>query len=86
MPHLWHVYIVRCTDGSLYTGIALDVEARILKHNLGTGAKYVRGRGPVKLVWVQKMKNGTEARKRETEIKGWTKEQKECLLSKSHKI
>ncbi len=81
MPHPWYVYIVRCTDASLYTGIAMDVEARVLKHNLGTGAKYVRGRGPVKLVWVQRMKNGTEARKREAEIKGWTKEKKECLLS-----
>ena len=45
----WFVYIVECQDGSLYTGIAKDVCARIVQHNLGKGAKYTRGRGPVQL-------------------------------------
>ena len=44
----WHVYIVRCADGSLYTGVAIDVRARIATHNAGQGAKYTRGRRPVR--------------------------------------
>ena len=45
----WFLYVVECADGSLYAGITNDVEARITKHNNGTGAKYTRGRGPVVL-------------------------------------
>ena len=81
MP-LWIVYILRCQDGSLYTGITTDLSARLAKHNAGTGAKYTRGRGPVELVWSKKMKTGTEARKREAEIKGWSKAKKEALFSR----
>ena len=50
----WFVYLVKCKDGSLYTGIAKDVAARIAQHNEGKGAKYTRGRGPVRL----QIKNG----------------------------
>ena len=46
----WFVYVVRCRDGTLYTGIARDVVARIAKHNEGKGARYTRGRGPVRLL------------------------------------
>ena len=52
----WHVYIVRCADGSLYTGLTNDLTARIAKHNSGAGAKYTRSRRPVRLVWHQKQK------------------------------
>ena len=45
------IYVLRCADGSLYTGIARDLEARIAAHNRGAGARYTRGRGPVTLVW-----------------------------------
>jgi len=47
----WHVYMVQCIDGSLYTGIATDVNRRVAEHNAGQGARYTRGRGPVTLVY-----------------------------------
>jgi predicted GIY-YIG superfamily endonuclease len=47
----WYVYIVRCSDGTLYTGIAKDINKRMQLHNEGKGAKYTRGRRPVELVW-----------------------------------
>ncbi|MEM7676487.1 MAG: GIY-YIG nuclease family protein [Myxococcota bacterium] len=46
----WHVYVVSCRDGSLYTGIATDVERRLAMHDAGKGARYTRGRGPVRLI------------------------------------
>jgi putative endonuclease len=46
----WFVYVARCADGSLYTGVAVDVDARIECHNAGKGARYTRGRGPVEVV------------------------------------
>jgi putative endonuclease len=49
-PDLWFVYVVRCKDGSFYCGIAKDVKARIAEHNQGKGAKYTRGRGPVRVL------------------------------------
>lgn len=48
----WWVYLVRCADGSLYTGVAVDVAARVERHNAGTGARYTRGRGPVEVLAV----------------------------------
>jgi len=77
----WYVYIVRCRDGTLYTGIAIDVEKRIDKHNSGLGAKYTRSRCPVKLVMTEKCKSENEARKREAEIKGWTRIEKDNFIN-----
>src|SRR5476649_2735328 len=54
IPALHFVYIVRCADGSLYTGYAIDPQARAEAHNLGRGARYTRGRGPVRLVYLEK--------------------------------
>ena len=65
----WHVYILRCADETLYTGIATDVEARVLKHNTGKGAKYTRGRLPVTLVYQEPLPSRGEALKREYAIK-----------------
>ncbi|MDD5463459.1 MAG: GIY-YIG nuclease family protein [Methylococcales bacterium] len=76
----WFVYIVRCRDNSLYTGIALDVQQRIEKHNSGDGAKYTRSRRPVKLVRKEKYATESQARKREAEIKGLTRIEKENLF------
>lgn len=76
----WFVYIVKCRDNSLYTGITLDVVQRIKKHNLGTGAKYTRSRLPVKLVWKEKLVTESRARKREAEIKSWTRLKKLKLI------
>lgn len=75
----WFVYLLRCSDGSLYCGITNDLKARLKKHNDGTGAKYTRGRGPVELVWKKKMKTPTDARKKEAEIKKLKKSEKELL-------
>ncbi|MDD2785934.1 MAG: GIY-YIG nuclease family protein [Patescibacteria group bacterium] len=68
MPN-WFVYIVRCSDDSLYAGISTDVTARVLTHNSGRGAKYTRARRPVNLVWKKRAKNESAARKMEMAIK-----------------
>ena len=65
----WHVYIVRCSDRSLYTGVALDLDARIAQHNAGRGAKYTRGRLPVELVYCEKAPDRAAALRRESAIK-----------------
>jgi predicted GIY-YIG superfamily endonuclease len=80
MKSRWYVYMVRCRDGSLYTGITTDVKKRLLKHNAGTGAKYTRSRGPVKLVWAKAAPSESAARKREAEIKGWKRAEKKSLI------
>jgi putative endonuclease len=76
----WWVYIARCRDGSLYTGISDDVGARIGVHNAGKGARYTRGRGPVKLVYEEKCGDKSGALKREYEIKKLDKAGKEKLV------
>lgn len=78
----WHVYILRCRDGSLYTGISTNVAARIIKHNLGQGAAYTRSRKPVTLAWCKPSKTESSARKREAKIKGWDKKEKEAFLKR----
>lgn len=65
----WHVYIAECADGSLYTGIARDVAARLNQHNEGNGARYTRSRLPVRLVYVEKAADRAVALRREHAIK-----------------
>lgn len=65
----WYVYVLECTDGSLYTGIALDVDRRVEEHNAGKGAKYTRGRGPVRLLGSSGPLEHGDALRREMEIK-----------------
>ena len=77
----WFVYILRCKNGSLYTGMTNNLEARVAKHQAGRGARYTRAFGPVTLVYAQALRTATLARKREAEIKGWTKVDKEKLVS-----
>lgn len=72
----WYVYIVRCTDDTLYTGITTDVDRRIKQHNEGKGAKYTRGRGPVALVKFFTRDSKGEALKLEYQIKQLSKEEK----------
>lgn len=79
MPHF--VYIVRCKDGSLYTGYAKDPAARLARHNSGKGAKYTAGRRPVTLVFTQRFRSLGRALKREYELKQWTRAKKEALLN-----
>ena len=68
--------MLRCGDGSLYTGITTDVEARLEVHRSGKGAKYTRGRGPLELVHTEQCASKSEALKREMAIKALTREEK----------
>ena len=76
----WFFYIVRCRDDSLYSGITIDLEDRLREHNKGTGAKYTSARRPVTLVYCERYDNVSKARKREEQIKGWSKIKKERLI------
>ena len=71
-----YTYIVECSDGSLYTGWTNNIEKRILAHNEGRGARYTRGRTPVKLVHLEEFETKEEAMSREFAIKQLTREQK----------
>jgi predicted GIY-YIG superfamily endonuclease len=76
----WIVYMVRCADGTLYTGIAKDVERRCLQHNAGTASKYTRSRRPVRLVYQESRPGRSAALKREAAIKAMTRQQKLALI------
>ena len=77
----WKLYIVRCSDGSLYTGITTDIKRRILEHNYGMkAAKYTRSRRPVKLVYEECHNSHSSALKREYLIKKLSKKSKEKLV------
>lgn len=75
------VYIVRCADGSFYTGYARDPKARLKMHNAGVGAKYTRGRRPVKLVYSEACRTLSKALKREYELKQRSRAEKRRLIS-----
>jgi len=76
----WCVYILRCGDGSLYTGITDDVDRRLAAHRVGKGAKYTRGRGPLELVHREEYPDKGSALKREYAIKQLRREEKEQLI------
>lgn len=75
----WQVYILECSDGSLYTGITNDLTKRILAHEQGLGAKYTRGRGPFNLIHQELFNNRSDATKREWEIKKLSRQKKFAL-------
>lgn len=75
------VYIVRCADGTLYTGYARDPLAREIVHNTGRGAKYTSGRRPVMLVHIERFRTKGRALRREIEIKKWSRQKKESLCA-----
>ena len=77
----WFVYIVRCSDNSLYCGITTDLNRRIEAHNSGMGARYTRSRLPVQLVWHAQTKSKVEAFKEEFRIKRLQKDKKELLVA-----
>ena len=72
----WQVYILLCSDGSLYTGISTDVKRRVAQHAAGTGAKYFRGRSPFQVVYLESGHDRSSASRREMAIK------KMCLMEK----
>jgi putative endonuclease len=76
------VYILRCGDGSLYTGIAKDLERRLEQHRCGTASKYTRSHLPVTLVWKRRVLSWSRALKEEFRIKSLTRAEKEQLLSR----
>lgn len=78
----WIVYILRCKDDTLYTGITDHLEKRIKMHNAGVGAKYTRGRGPVSLFYWETHPDKSSALRREYAIKQLTREEKLKLASK----
>lgn len=77
----WHLYIIRCAKGTLYTGISTDVERRFREHSSGKGARYLRGRAPLELVFRQALSSRTEALKLEARIKKLTPQRKIALIT-----
>ncbi len=80
MESIWHLYILGCGDGTLYTGITTDVDRRLEAHRSGKGAKYTRGRGPLKLLYREVCGTHSHALKRELQIKALPREEKERLI------
>ena len=76
----WFVYVVRCRDGSLYTGISNDVDARVACHNSGKGARYTRARRPVQLVYTERKRSRSYALRREAAIKALPRTDKVLLI------
>ena len=81
MELIWYLYILRCCDGTLYTGITTDVEKRLETHRSGKGAKYTRGRGPLELVYQEACGSHSDALKRELTVKKLTRSQKEAMIA-----
>ena len=75
------IYILRCRDGSLYTGIAQDLVRRLERHRLGKASRYTRARLPVILVWKRRLTTWSRALQEEHRVKALTRAQKEALLS-----
>ena len=76
----WVVYILECTDGSLYTGITTDLARRITEHEQGNGARYTKGRGPLNLKYIEYCNNRAEASRREIAIKALPRTKKQELI------
>jgi predicted GIY-YIG superfamily endonuclease len=76
----WFVYILRCADGSFYTGITKDVKRRREQHNNGTASRYTRSRRPTKQVWQETHPSQSSALKREAAIKAMTRQAKMALI------
>lgn len=81
---MWYLYIAKCNDGALYTGITTDIKRREVEHNNDNklGAKSLRSKRPVKIVYTEQYNDQNSARKREVEIKGWKRKEKVKLISR----
>lgn len=77
----WFVYVARCADGTLYTGIARDVAARVAAHDQGRGARYTRGRGPLVVCATRRCQNKGDALRLEHAVKSLPRERKERLTT-----
>jgi putative endonuclease len=78
----WTVYLVRCGDGTLYTGVTTDPRRRLAQHNAGCGAAYTRSRLPVTLVYLESVGDRADAQRREYVIRQMTRNQKEALAAR----
>jgi putative endonuclease len=83
---MYILYILLCSDNTLYTGITNNLPKRLAAHDQGRGAKYVRSRLPVKLIYSEELAGKSEALKREYEIKSWSREQKIAKLKLEPKL
>ncbi|MBI4313761.1 MAG: GIY-YIG nuclease family protein [Candidatus Omnitrophica bacterium] len=77
---MWHVYMLQCVNGSLYTGITTDLVRRLHEHNDGQGGAYTRAHRPVKLIYQEFFRDRSAAQRRECEIKSWPRTKKESFL------
>lgn len=73
---MYYLYILLCSDRSLYTGIAKNIESRLKVHISGKGSKYVKSRIPFRLIYQERLSGKSSALKREFEIKSWSREEK----------
>lgn len=80
MERTWYLYILRCGDDSLYTGITTDIPRRFAAHQSGQGAKYTRGRGPLELVYREECGSHSAALRRELEIKALSRQEKQAII------
>ena len=80
MEQTWKLYILLCGDNTLYTGITVDVDHRFAMHQSGKGAKYTRGRGPLKLVYVEECGTHSDALQREIAVKRLSRQEKMKLI------
>ena len=76
----WFVYLLRCADGTLYTGITTDPARRLAQHNAGTASKYTRARRPVEMVYREPHPDRSAASKREAAVKALRRDVKEALI------
>ena len=81
MEKTWSLYILRCGDGTYYTGIAVDIDKRFAAHRAGKGAKYTRGRGPLVIVHRETCGDHGQALRRELQVKALTRQEKEALIA-----
>ena len=77
---MYFVYIMKCGDGSLYTGITTDLKRRFAEHQAGTGGRYTRAKGVVRVVHAEELQDRSSASKREAEIKSWPRKKKLDLI------
>jgi predicted GIY-YIG superfamily endonuclease len=84
-PDRWYLYIVQCSDGTLYTGITNSLSRRLSEHNNGTASRYTRSRLPVKLVYREPCRNKSSALRKEYKIKLLSRKEKEEYINKQSK-
>jgi putative endonuclease len=82
---MWYLYILRCSDGSLYTGVTTDVARRLKQHRAGRGSKALRAKLPIRLVYKEKHPTRSASQKREAEIKRWNHKKKQALVHRKNR-